>query len=743
MRLSLRFLVPLLLVLIIIAYAVMPLVDRLTLTWFKRDMDLRSSLVTATIRDSLLPMMKTPSSRKIEELFLRVTRDERLLALGLCDAGLRTRYLTPAFPIEVNCTDAGKQAGDAGQIIELQNGVLHVSSMPLESPQGLLGYLVIIHDMTFVQRRGEDTKRYIFYFFVVLGVGISFVTVAVAHISWRGWVSGIEAILRGEGIFRRESRPTAPELRPILKELKDLVRDLETDKRAIDDSHITWTPKTLKEILNRELAGDEIIVVSNREPYLHVRKGQTIEVQYPASGLVTAIEPIMRACSGTWIAHGSGNADRDVVDSQDHVQVPPQKPSYRLRRVWLTPDQEAGYYYGFANEGLWPLCHIAHARPLFRSTDWKQYQAVNEHFARAVEQESKTPDPVILIQDYHFALLPRLVRKILPKATIITFWHIPWPNPEAFGICPWREEILSGLLGSSVMGFHTRYHCNNFLDTIDRFLECRLNRENSTVSFGGELTSVRHYPISIEWPPHWLGEVPSVESCRRAVRERHLLTLDAMIGVGVDRLDYTKGIPERLMAIDRFLELYPAYRGRFFFIQISSPSRSKIPRYQEFQNEVTSLTESINRKYGAYRPIVFLPEHHDPVRVFEYFRASDVCIVSSLHDGMNLVAKEFVAARDDEKGVLCLSQFTGASRELPEAITINPYNIDQCAEALKLAIEMPPEEQRERMRSMRAVVQQFNVFRWAGKMLGDAARIRNRNRLFERVGDYQTWRREG
>jgi trehalose 6-phosphate synthase len=408
--------------------------------------------------------------------------------------------------------------------------------------------------------------------------------------------------------------------------------------------------------------------------------------------------------------------------------------------VWLTPAEEQGYYFGFSNEGLWPLCHNAHVRPVFRSTDWDYYVQANEKFAQAVVEEAKTSDPVVLVQDYHFALLPRLVRARLPKATIITFWHIPWPNPEAFGICPWREEILSGLLGSSVMGFHTRFHSNNFLDTVDRYLECRIDRETFTVSYRRKLTAVRQYPISIEWPPRWLKGIPSISQCRRQVRERHGLPLDASIGIGVDRFDYTKGILERFLAVERFLELNPSWVGRFFFVQISAPSRTKIERYRNFQDEVRMAAERINARFASSAsptgPILLLAEHHEPPKVFESFRASELCFVSSLHDGMNLVAKEFISARDDERGVLILSMFTGASRELPEALIVNPYNIDQCAEGIRTALEMPLSEQTQRMRSMRGLVSEYNVYRWAGKMLHDAARIRHRNRLLGRVGEW-------
>jgi trehalose 6-phosphate synthase len=465
-----------------------------------------------------------------------------------------------------------------------------------------------------------------------------------------------------------------------------------------------------------------------------MRKGEKVEIQMPASGLVTALEPVMRACSGTWVAHGSGNADKEAVDSHDRVRVPPENPSYQIRRVWLTEEEEKGYYYGFSNEGLWPLCHVAHTRPIFRSEDWEKYVEVNRKFANAVIDEARTESPVILVQDYHFALLPRMIRQKLPKAIVITFWHIPWPNPEAFGICPWREEILHGLLGSSIMGFHTRFHSNNFLDTVDRFMETRIDRETSTITSGRNSTAVRQYPISIDWPPRWLEGQPTVSACRAEVRKKLGIAPDVKLGIGVDRLDYTKGILERFLAVERLLEVEPAWQGKFSFIQIASPSRSIIEHYRQFDQHVRQEAERINKRFGkdGYQPIHLLVEHHNPPEVFFHYRASDVCVVTSLHDGMNLVAKEFIAARDDEMGVLVLSQFTGASRELPEALIINPYDIDQCAAALQLALEMPELEQKERMRSMRNFVKEFNVYRWAGRMLIDANRMRQRNRFRER-----------
>jgi trehalose 6-phosphate synthase len=609
-----------------------------------------------------------------------------------------------------------------------------VAVVGIEADGSRIGDLVLVHDMSFVQRRSEETKRYVFLFFIGLGAVVSLITVVIAQLSWRGWMEGVRALLRGEGLLRPAGtapQATLPELRPIASDLRALIRDMESEYHARDESQVTWSPEALRTILHNDLRGEDVLVVSNREPYIHARRGDRIEVSRPASGLVTALEPVMRACSGAWIAHGSGTADRDVVDASDHVMVPPGKPAYSLRRVWLTAEEEAGYYYGFSNEGLWPLCHIAHVRPTFRTADWKQYNEANRKFADAVVQEAKTADPIVLVQDYHFALLPRMIRDRLPDATVITFWHIPWPNPEAFAICPWREELLHGLLGSSILGFHTRFHCNNFLDTVDRTLEARVDRETFEVTSGGKTTAVKRYPISIDWPPAEILTRKPVAECRADVRRRNGLPPDQFVGIGVDRLDYTKGIIERFLAIERLFELEPRWIGRFSFIQIAAPSRSKIEEYQEFEARVRALADKINGRFahGAAPPILLKVEHHEPPEVYEHYRAADVCCVTSLHDGMNLVAKEFLASRDDERGVLILSQFTGASRELPEALIVNPYDIDQCAAALHLALGMPEGEQRDRMRIMRSLISEFNVYRWAGRMLLDAAGMRKRGKL--------------
>lgn len=737
MKLSLRFVIPLLLVLTAFAYALVPLVDQFTLRWFVRDLDIRADLIANTIQDPLAEQLASGSKARTLAFFNRIAQDERIYAVGYCASDSSTAIASRSLPNEIRCAQLEHWESGKNHLLPSAQGPLHVAVKPLPSDVAPSGRLILVHDMSFVARRSEETKRYVFYFFVGLAAAVSLITVIIAQVSWRGWMTGVRSLLRGEGLLRQPGatgEPShLPEFRPIARDLQRLIRELEAETRARDDSQMTWTPDSLRAILHAELRGEDVIVVSNREPYIHQRRGEGIEVQRPASGLVTALEPIMRACSGTWIAHGGGSADRDVVDDRDRVAVPPDKPAYVIRRVWLTTEEEAGYYFGLANEGLWPLCHIAHVRPTFRSEDWIQYEAVNRKFAEAVVSEAKTSAPIVLVQDYHFALLPRMIRERLPDAIVIAFWHIPWPNPESFAICPWREEVVTGLLGSSILGFHTQFHCNNFVDTVDRFLEARVDRESFTVSLGGKLTAVRRYPISIAWPPDPELVRKPIAECLAEVRRRHGLPDGHKCGIGVDRLDYTKGIVERFRAIERLLDLNPQWAGHFSFIQIAAPTRSGIDEYQHHESQVRSLATRINSRFERLGPppIILKIEHHEPVDVYEYFRAADLCFVSSLHDGMNLVAKEFVAARDDELGVLILSQFTGAARELPEALIVNPYDADQCAAALHLALTMPESDQRDRLRLMRGLVAEFNVFRWAGRMLLDAAEMRRRSRVLE------------
>jgi trehalose 6-phosphate synthase len=444
---------------------------------------------------------------------------------------------------------------------------------------------------------------------------------------------------------------------------------------------------------------------------------------------VTALEPVLNACDGTWIAHGSGDADLEAVDANDCLRVPPDDPRYTLRRVWLSKEQEEGYYYGFANEGLWPLCHIAHTRPIFRASDWQHYQEVNQKFTDALlEQIKDTPSPVILVQDYHFALLPRLIKEKRPDARVAIFWHVPWPNPEAFGICPWQRQLVEGLLGADLIGFQVQSHCNNFLQTVDRVVESRVDWEHFSVLRQDHRTLVRPFPISVDLTDDesGAGENHGFTYLERASLLRGLSTETTFLGIGVDRVDYTKGILERFLAVERFLEKYSSYQRKFTFAQIGAPSRTHIKRYHDLLAEVEAEAERINWRFQSdhWKPIVFLKRQHSHVEIAPYYRAADLCLVTSLHDGMNLVAKEFLAARKDERGVLILSQFTGAARELHDALLVNPYDIDQSAEAIRVALEMAPEEKQLRIHRMRRTIKEHNIYRWAGNLISELCEVR-------------------
>jgi len=704
--------------------------------WFQHDVDARAQLVLIGARQSLANAWYGDTGN-LEKLLADLARDSRVIGVAACDADFKTRAKTAGYPDEFSCLTVGswiRAAADPGSkqlrewstVATLPTGRVHVAATPVWSQGRQIGVAVLLHDLSYIDRREAQATAFLRIAFGILAVMALILPMFVAKWARYDWTRQLRHLLRS-------GRPSGSEFQPILSDVRELLAGMAHD---LEDGSGQWTAETLRQTLNRHLHGEQIILLANREPYIHTYTADgSIEVQHPASGLVTALEPVMRACSGVWVAHGSGSADAETVDNKDRVQVPPGEESYYVRRVWLSEEEQQGYYYGFANEGLWALCHVAHTRPVFRAEDWRAYRAVNQKFADAVCAESDRKDPIVLVQDYHFALAPAMIRKRLPAATVITFWHIPWPNAERMGICPWRNEVLEGLLGSSILGFHTQLHCNNFMDSVDRYLETRIDREQNAVVMQGQRTLIRPYPIALEWPVRWAATAPTPEQCREEIWSRLGLQPDALLGVGVDRLDYTKGIEERFLAVELLLERHPEFRGRFSFAQLAAPSRTKIARYQELNDTVVQLAERINERFGApgYQPIHLLRSHHEPPEVFRFFRAANLCYVSSLHDGMNLVAKEFVAARSDLRGVLVLSEFTGAARELTEALIVNPYDLEGSCEALAAGLGMPAEEQADRMRSMRSLLAQFNVYRWAGRMLVDAARLRNRERVAGRL----------
>ena len=735
MRRAIRFLLVLLAGLALLAAVGYLAMANITRSWFEADMELRSRLAVSSAGGSLARRWSR-GGRELAETLGDITRDERIMAAAACSPHGELLASTEAFPPLLSCSalergpDSGPRSTERATAwttnAELPTGRVHVTAVEVGEPSAPLGSVVLVHDLSFLSRREATMRSALLIAFFVLALFAAVITLLAARLAWRGWTLELRRALAGAA---------TTEFAPLVRDVRSLAERIAAEHEHEARTGL-WSPERLRSTLTQYLSGERVVILANREPYIHERTPTGTKVLHPASGLVTALEPVMRACSGVWVAHGAGSADREMADARGHLAVPPGEESYMLRRVWMTEEEENGYYYGFSNEGLWPLCHVAHARPIFRLEDWEHYVAVNRKFADAVCEEVDSDEPIILVQDYHFALAPKMIREKLPRATILTFWHIPWPNAERIGICPWHDEIIAGLLGSSIVGFHTQQHCNNFIDSVDAFMESRIDREANAVVQGARRTLVRPYPISIEWPVHWMDGIATVAECRAALRRELGLSPDALLGVGIDRLDYTKGVEERLQAVDSLLTRFPEFRGRFTFAQLAAPSRTKIVRYRELNERIEQLTAEINAKWSTgdgYRPIALLRAHHEPPEVYRFFRAADLCYVSSLHDGMNLVAKEFVAARDDERGVLILSQFTGAARDLTEALIVNPYDLRQASDALAAALRMSEEEQRERMHSMRRIVSEFNVYRWAGRMLVDAAETRRRDRMVGRL----------
>ena len=524
------------------------------------------------------------------------------------------------------------------------------------------------------------------------------------------------------------------ELGKLASEVEQVALSLRVARRVVTEKATErlqkeelWTEAKLRDLIHARLGENSLFVVSNREPFMHMVDDISGEPKCirPASGVVTAIDPIMRACGGTWIAHGSGNADKKFVNSKDKLGVPPGDNRYILKRVWLSKEEEEGYYYGFANEGLWPLCHMTHTRPVFRESDWQMYEKVNQKFADRVLAELPAKSPFIFIQDYHFTLLAKMIKEKRPDARIALFWHIPWPNPEVFSTCPYQEQILEGMLACDLIGFHVQSHCNNFLETANKLLESRVDTEKFSVVRFGKETFVRAFPISVDG---YLSESrQNLDLLREIGRIKKEFELEGkIVAIGVDRIDYTKGLIERVLAVDRFIEKNPQYKNKFVFIQLAAPSRTHIKRYHDLMNEIDELVEKKNWKYsqGDWRPIVYLKKHFSPEEIKPFYMLADICIVSSLHDGMNLVAKEYVASKNDFSGTLILSRFTGAAKELTDSILINPYSIEEFSDAIKTAIEMPDEEKKKRMENMRKIVSENNVYRWAGSIISELTALK-------------------
>jgi len=699
------------------------------------DLQRRAMLVAEGLNDAIEASAAKQSPAGIERIVKKFGQSQRGIAVYDRFANLRfaTPDIAPFLPPSVpEVTDAISRNTTTQGYRVLSDRTRFIYAMPLTVDDQPVGAIAVLQDASHLERAEWDRWSYNAVRFLVLALVISVIIALVVKFSITRPMAEISQWTRA----LRSGRPVPPPrtvvdanmFGPLALEVSRLARSMQRAQAAAEQEaalrlagESIWTEERLKQFVQMQLNGRLLVVVSNREPVSHVWRGGQIVPQAPASGLVTAMDPVMRACGGVWVAHASGDADRETADGRGRLGVPVDDPRYTLRRVWLSKEEEQGYYSGFSNEGLWPLCHIVHTRPVFRPDDWSYYLEVNQKFADTVLDQIKDAEsPLVLIQDYHFAPLSTLIKAERPDARVAIFWDIPWPNFEAFGICPWQRELLLGMLGADLIGFHTQYYCNNFLETVDRALEARIDWERFAVTRGEHTTSVKPFPISVA--PEFVDDPPRVS---RAELLRRLGITAEFLGVGVERIDYTKGLPERIRALRFFFETYPEYRERLVFVQLAAPSRGMIDRYQEIQREVEDRVRELNQAFQTktWRPILYLKAHHEHRDIWAYYRHADFCMVTSLHDGMNLVAKEFVSVRDDEDGALILSRFAGASHELRDALIVNPYDLAGMAESVRAALEMPPDERRARMIRMRHSVVDHNIYRWAGLLLSELARI--------------------
>ena len=711
----------------------------------RSDLSHRAEILGESLQESVDPLFDRRSDGSLQRLIERFSQREHLKGIAVYGAGgallAATSGLAPQLQSQpAAAVRAASHGLGYGEFVRINQASLHIYALPLHLNGQTVGTLVVLHDTSYIDAQISHTLRDSLLNATLQTLIISLLALVLVRWNFTDPLAQTTKWLR---MLRTGQSRDVPALAQgevfdqIHQEVTHLARDLsaarataEEEARLRDSNASLWTAERLRVSVRNKLQNKPLFVVSNREPYMHVfnEKDKSVGVIVPASGVVTALEPVLIACNGTWIAHGSGSADREVVDGHDRLRVPPDHPTYTLRRVWLSPEEERGYYAGFSNEGLWPLCHIAHTRPVFRPEDWFQYQQVNRRFADAVLAEMEgTKSPILLVQDYHFALLPRMVKEARPDARVAIFWHIPWPNAEAFGICPWQRELIDGLLGADLIGFHIQSHCNNFLETVDRAVEALTEWDRFTVNRQGHVTRVRPYPISVAFPEFRSQAEPRLNSgAERAALCEELGIEATLLGIGVDRVDYTKGILERFSGIEHFLELNPTYQRRFTFVQIGAPSRTHIDRYKKFLEEVSAEAERINARFqvGRWKPIVLVKRHHSHQEIERFYRAASVCLVTSLHDGMNLVAKEFVATRADDRGVLILSTFAGAALELHDALMVNPYDVQQLAGAIHRALDMSEEEQSVRMQQLRSGVRENNIYRWAAGLLSDLTEIR-------------------
>lgn len=703
------------------------------------DLKYRTQILSESFKESIEPAYVANSKTSLQKILDKFADKQRLMGLAVYDnkggvvassAGLSEKIVNSITPAEAMDADSA-----SGYFITIENSKIYEFINPMHQDNAVIGAIIVVQNADYI---GSDANK--IWTTNLLRLFLQVLVFAIAAVFVLRWlilrpvlkmIKSIRSIRSGDIEQGLDGFEKHHFLRPLAEEISKISDSLlkarsaasEEARLRMEKLDTPWTAERLREFVKSYLKDRKIFTVSNREPYVHNNAKNEITCSVPASGMITAVEPIMEACGGIWLAQATGDADKKTSDTNGKLQVPPDDPKYTLKRIWLSEKEQKGFYVGFSNEALWPLCHNVHNRPIFRKEDWQEYKRVNGKFAQNLLHEIKgTKNPLILVHDFHFSLLPQMIKKSRPDAKIGIFWHVPWPSPEVFSICPWHKEILEGMLSADIIGFHTQQYCNNFMETVSKAIESMVDLEQFSITLKGHLTHIRPFPISVAF-------ATKEDKKQKITKGKDLLEKFGLkteyIGLGVDRLDYTKGILERFKGIEFFFDLYPTYKEKFTFLQIAPISREEVEKYRQFNEDVTAQTERINTKFqkNGWKPIVLIKKHLTHTELDSLYRQADVCLVTPLHDGMNLVSKEFVAARNDESGVLILSQFAGASRELKGAIIINPYSAEQTASSISEALNMPLTQQRTRMKKMREAVKNYNVYRWSAEFMKAVASL--------------------
>jgi trehalose 6-phosphate synthase len=703
------------------------------------DLKYRTQILSESFKESIEPTYVANSKISLQKILDKFADKQRLMGLAVYDSkgkifaasnGLSEEIVDSATPDKAMSADSA-----SGNFVTVNNGKIYEFINPMHQDNAVIGSIMVVQNASYI---GSDINK--IWTTNLLRLFLQVLVFAIASVVVLRWlifrpvlkmIKSIKAIRSGnieQGLdsFKNHSffKPLAEEISKISDSLTK-ARSVASEEARLrmEKLDTPWTAERLREFVKCYLKNRKIFVVSNREPYAHNKIKNEIQEPVSVGGMVTAIEPVMEACGGMWLAQAMGDADKETADSEGKLQVPVEDPKYTLKRIWLSEKEQKGFYVGFSNEALWPLCHNVHNRPIFRKEDWQQYRRVNGKFAQSLLREIKdVKDPLILVQDFHLALLPQMIKKSRPDAKIGIFWHVPWPTPEVFNICPWNKEILEGMLSADIIGFHTQQYCNNFMETVGKVIESMIDLEQFSITLRGHLTRIKPFPISVAFTSGEKND-PKIKNREDLIKRFGIKT--KYVGIGVDRLDYTKGILERFKGIEFFLDSNPEYKGNFTFLQIAPPSREGVEKYRQFIGDVASETERINEKFSQnnWKPIVLIMEHLSHRELYPLYRQVNFCLVTPLHDGMNLVSKEFIAARNDESGVLILSQFAGASKELKGAVIINPYSAEQTASAISEALNMPLAQQRSRMKKMRESVKNYNVYRWSAEFMKAVANL--------------------